>query len=147
MRRLFLLTVMLLFVCPLVSTSSTPPRLIRCTFRDGSVLEMMHDNGYITSFAYSNYRRVNQSIHDCSIEARRSEDSAEWVDADGANSRTTEISFTDNSAQITIEMTENNYRVQFAITNQGNFCGAGVMLPRGLAVTRRNNRYVGRILR
>lgn len=143
MRRIFPILLLLLAG---TAWAAAPQRTESVTSRIGGAargLEISLEvaGGRVVSLDYNGWQRVGRSAHDCGLAAARSDGQSNWLD----NGSATTVSFADTPGALTIRREANGYTLVFAEMTGAGVCGAGASLPRRLILTRRGQRYVGRV--
>ncbi len=143
MRQIFPILLLLLAG---TAWAAAPQRTENVTSRVGGAargleISLQVAEGRVMSFDYSGWQQVGRSAHDCGLTAARGDGQSTWRDQGSA----TTVSFADTPGTLTISREANGYTLVFAEMTGEGVCGAGASLPRRLTLTRRGQRYVGRV--
>ncbi len=141
-KRLTLVAALLLLVPAATARAQTVK--VEHDFPNGSSVLLRLEGDRLTNFYYYGSRRVGRSVHECEIDLARGDGPAVWEsDGDATTIRSGEGV---RAVRVTVSRARGGYLISFAGSRKGDFCGAGVSLPRRITLTRRRGgRYAGRI--
>lgn len=146
MTKRLTLAAALLLLLPLAAARAQgqPLRKIEHEFPNGSSVVLGLEGDRLTNFYYYGAGRAGRSPHECEVDLARGEGSSRWEDAGGAT--TIRSGEGRRAVSVTVRRARAGYFITFAGSRKGDFCGAGVSLPRRVTLTRRRaGRYSGRI--
>lgn len=141
--KIFLPALLLLFAC--AASARAQGNTVEHDFPNGSRVALEYDSGHLRFFNYYGSAGAGESIHECEMELVRGRGPSVWED----RAATTKIrSGAGRSAVIvTVRRARGSYTINFSGSRKGDFCGAGVSLPRRITLTRRRGGgYAGRIV-
>lgn len=146
-RRTTLLPALLLVLLACASARAqggTSAPNVEHTFPNGSSVLLGLEGDRLTNFYYYGSSPAGQSVHECELDLARGDAASSWSDA-GATT-TIRSGAGRRAVTINVRRARGSYTVTFAGSRKGDFCGAGVSLPRRFTLTRRpSGRYAGRI--
>jgi hypothetical protein len=143
--KLLLPALLLLFACAASARAQgSPPNTVEHDFSNGSRIALEYDAGRLRFFNYYGSAGAGESIHECEMELVRGRGQSVWNDR-GATT-TIRSGAGRRAVTVTVRRARGRYKINFAGSRKGDFCGAGVSLPRRITLTRRpSGSYAGRI--
>ncbi|HEX5707335.1 MAG TPA: hypothetical protein VFX96_08565 [Pyrinomonadaceae bacterium] len=144
-RTTLLPALLLLLACAASARAQgSPANTVEHEFPNGSRVVLEYDAGRLRFFNYYGSAGVGESMHECEMELVRGRGPSVWADRGAATTiRTGERR---RAVVVTVRRARGNYSINFAGSRKGDFCGAGVSLPRRITLTRRRGGgYAGRI--
>jgi hypothetical protein len=133
-----------LLACASARAQGSPANTVEHEFPNGSRIALEYDAGRLRFFNYYGSAGVGESMHECEMELVRGRNPSVWEDRGAAT--IVRSGGGRRAVVVTVRRARNNYTIAFSGSRKGNFCGAGVSLPRRITLTRRpGGRYAGRI--